>query len=355
MRSFVILLWIIFSLDAQAGGVSGGGGNAKPNDPVTAQELLSLVRRARLDLTMYFHWYAHSETGLSQAEKVLRRKLFGKGLPSIVDRLAEVRIEERLDGPCYDSSGQEVDASAQTSPPQRVCLSIARLKDKLLRENYEKQTLALLAHEYFHLVGATESEAEFLQQRVLARFDLYSMLRSELDKSFREDQSLVRMNRDLVRNTLANFDHYSWDEIFGVFETVRFIRKDLGEFGHFFDDEDSLGFCLLNGHLLNVAALMNLKAHVAWFGACTLSDSMRSSWPTCRRRLDDIFLQDREISYPTLRDRWGGVLDPGPFPNLRFRKVSDRETARLELVDLLAQSEILYEHVQTLARLRRNR
>jgi len=148
---------------AFAGGVDGGGGNTRPGQPVTEAELRQVLDQGRSMVIFLMNSYSSAATG--KRPQPLPVKLFA-GPVSMLDRLRAVDVTLVTAGPCLDEAGNPVDGSA-SQRKQTVCLSLPRLLEKLNRDNLRNQTLALVAHEYSHLVGTTESEAEELQEYVL--------------------------------------------------------------------------------------------------------------------------------------------------------------------------------------------
>jgi hypothetical protein len=165
MKALGWILWgaLLSGPAAVAGGVDGGGGNTRPAHPVTEAEVRKVLEEGRPMIVFLMNSYSAGATGRNP--RPLPVKLFA-GPVSLLDRLRAVNVSLATRGPCYDEGGNPVDGSANQRR-QSVCISLPRLMEKLNRENLRNQTLALVAHEYSHLVGTSEAEAEELQEYVL--------------------------------------------------------------------------------------------------------------------------------------------------------------------------------------------
>jgi hypothetical protein len=73
---------------------------------------------------------------------------------------------------CSDGISKK-DAVAYSTPAPKICVSSLQLKAKLTNANYKSQILALLLHEYSHLIGFDEASATQLQQYTLRFIEFY--------------------------------------------------------------------------------------------------------------------------------------------------------------------------------------
>ncbi len=91
-------------------------------------------------------------------------------------------------GPCFDSEGNAVDASAKDFPI--ICFSLERLSSRLSNDTVQPELLALVLHEVSHGEGVetTESEAVIIQNIVKSGLtnEPYSKILN-LVKSYRSD------------------------------------------------------------------------------------------------------------------------------------------------------------------------
>ncbi|MGZ3713372.1 MAG: hypothetical protein ACXVBE_16525, partial [Bdellovibrionota bacterium] len=168
MKNILIgFMGLVLSASAFAGGVSGGGGNSKPANPVSRDDVKRSIMEARKYAAAYFNHLEMVKDDESRwpGQKELPAKLFN-GPDQAVDWVLRLPISINENGPCLDPAGQPMDGSASLNPPA-VCLSLPRLSEKLSKEGLRVQVIALVLHEYSHLVGATEAEADFLQTAAL--------------------------------------------------------------------------------------------------------------------------------------------------------------------------------------------
>lgn len=167
MKYSIFLLSLIAALPtAFAGGFSGGGGNVKPGQPISKEEAIRAIEQNRRYVLFYFN--AREQFLKSGGEwTALDRKLFG-ATPTVLDRAAVIRVTVEKDGPCFDGKGNAVDGSAVATEPQSICISAARLAEKVDRQSFQTQVVALMIHEYSHLVGLNEREANALQSNALS-------------------------------------------------------------------------------------------------------------------------------------------------------------------------------------------
>jgi hypothetical protein len=164
-------------------GVDGGGGNLRNGPPLTQDELKKyLSNPSSLDyqasvqrvLKYLFNAAYSNYSGLlfgtenyqdkkwTSTSRSIHKKLFERndGV-TIYSVLKSAKIT--LQGPaCIDPQTKKPnDASAEVKTGT-ICLSWNRLSGKLYANNFESYLIPLLAHEYSHLVGTTEAEAEVL-------------------------------------------------------------------------------------------------------------------------------------------------------------------------------------------------
>lgn len=169
---------------APDGGVSGGGGEIQAGDRVSRAELISIIDHGRAAILMYFNYQNILFHMLPEYREPLRVKLYG-GERTILDIVAHAPIDKETKGACVDEGGQERDGSASVEK-QRVCISLVRLENKLTTDVARLYTLGLLAHEFSHLVGTSEEEADGQQgffQEVM-RHNSESQLTGIIDDAF---------------------------------------------------------------------------------------------------------------------------------------------------------------------------
>lgn len=150
----------------EGGGADTGGGNTIGSAKVTAEDVKKYIEQSK-DLSVYIfrreEFLLLSPQHSGSAFESLGKKLF-KGQKTIYQALNEAVLQPKEKGPCYDSQGKEVDASAKDAP--KLCFSLERLSARLNADSVQSEVLAIVAHEVSHMVGTTESEAKFLQGMV---------------------------------------------------------------------------------------------------------------------------------------------------------------------------------------------
>jgi len=159
------------------GGVSdGGGGTTNPN-PANPEWVVGAVSGyAKKILLMWLNAEEANFFRKSAQEQAssLERKLFVNNI-SIFDVVKKTPIEVRMSKPCYDKNGHPWDGSIYSVHTGAICISPFSMAPKLNEFNVHIETIALVMHEFSHLVGASEVEAEYIQKQVL-----YSILHADL-------------------------------------------------------------------------------------------------------------------------------------------------------------------------------
>ncbi|MFN8847262.1 MAG: hypothetical protein ACK5V3_13740 [Bdellovibrionales bacterium] len=175
-------------------GVDGGGGNLRNGPPLTRRELeqyiddpvpigfntpVQMVLKYIFNSTYSGHSgllygmesfpqnidkpYSHRADWWRSISSSTHKKLFDReDGKTIYDVLKTAKIVLQ-DPACLDPySGKPNDGSAD-GKTGIICLSWDRLSKKLFSNNFESYLIPLLAHEYSHLVGTNEQEAEALE------------------------------------------------------------------------------------------------------------------------------------------------------------------------------------------------
>lgn len=173
-------------------GVDGGGGNVKPSNPITKDDIEKFVHShiTKVAIKMRYNEASNFE-GLAlfkndpysftcqpmpscfdehfkdrhylvSANKKLFYSPSGRTIFDAIDT-AQIYVQ----GPaCIDpQTGQEADASAFVKE-NAICLSYDRLSKKLSKSDIEDRLLVLLIHEYSHLQGTTEEEALAIENKL---------------------------------------------------------------------------------------------------------------------------------------------------------------------------------------------
>ncbi|MFN3697716.1 MAG: hypothetical protein ACK4VO_09775 [Pseudobdellovibrio sp.] len=205
---YVLFLSIFFTTSCQSnraiaqqgGGADTGGGNTIGSAKVTAEEVKKYIEKSK-DLSVYIfrrkEFLLLSPQHRGSSFELLGKKLF-KGQKSIYQALIEAVIRPVESGPCYDSQGKEVDASAKDAP--NLCFSLERLSARLNADSVQSEVLAIVAHELSHMVGTTESEAKFLQ----------GMVKDSLaNDPYNKLPKLIKQYKSNVNDALDNVNYLS--------------------------------------------------------------------------------------------------------------------------------------------------
>ena len=162
----IVAVGVLLSNGASwAGGVSDGGGNLVDEPAAGPESVASVIQHSRKDLRLYIR--ALKLRFDSTTATPMDMKMFGDPSYDLTQVIEDIPVEIRADRAC-EFEGLPVDGSAKTGEgPKNICISTQRIGAKLVSERVYVETLALMLHEYSHILGATESEATQLQRRAL--------------------------------------------------------------------------------------------------------------------------------------------------------------------------------------------
>ncbi|WP_413574712.1 hypothetical protein ACLVWU_10825 [Bdellovibrio sp. HCB290] len=135
----------------------GDGGETQTGTLASEAQLISALGNIKTDAQLLLNsWLANENIKiLTPAQKI-----------ELVNVIRTTPLEILTKDACHDGIDRK-DAVAYSSPKKRICVSIQQLRSKLNTDNYRIQTLALMIHEYSHLIGFDERQAENLQQLTL--------------------------------------------------------------------------------------------------------------------------------------------------------------------------------------------
>ncbi len=156
--------------------IGGGGGNIPTEEICHPSEIEFHVKQKNLDLRLAL-MLEHSffepgpfPDGYSSPISGPTDTLIYGGKKTILDLIEKTPIEIRETEPCLDAAGNAVDASVFSSKEGGICLSAFRIAPKVSTKRIRAETLALVAHEFAHLLGVEdELEATRFQERILRR------------------------------------------------------------------------------------------------------------------------------------------------------------------------------------------
>ena len=168
LTSVVLTCGLLFTSNAvfADGGISGGGGGSIPDNPAGKYLIEEILKDANGELLMIFQGAQESEGNLFGDELY-------NGEQTIYDVIRSSKIGIRRDGPCIGLDGKEYDGSVVGPTSDSICISVKSLGEKLSKDNAHRQTLALVAHEYGHLLGLDEEAATKLQKFMIYYFEDY--------------------------------------------------------------------------------------------------------------------------------------------------------------------------------------
>lgn len=341
----ILFLGLLFGSTAFAGGVSGGGGNSKPTNQINNLDFIVAKSEAKKYAALYLNnleemriysalWPNHTD---------LPAKLYD-GESSVVQEIVNIPITVQEQGPCIDPvTRQEMDGSATLNPPV-ICISKPRLMEKLSQEDVRNQIIALIVHEYSHLVGATEQEADFLQRKAL--HDLINAEFFNINNRFKKAEESINLIKVLGMPDLwdgETIDQKFWaqtaESLAGIQQN---FEKDVAS-----PAPSVLHFSLWDSRTRNLFSRTSLRLELMEQGMCELARG--KDWRKCQAAQNKIFQRDREIDYHTYMVRTGHK--PGEFveiPGLVFRRILSIEDANAEHPRLNAESDLYFNYVQVL-------
>lgn len=146
-----------------SGGISGGGGEILPENPIGNYSIESMLREAKAVAYYYF-------------STTKRQPISVKTYAPIFEIIKNTNIAIQSTGPCYDSHGVAMDGSVYSDIPNTICISSYQLGKKLSESNAWLQTMALVIHEYSHLIGTTEEQADEIQKQAIYQLNSKALL-----------------------------------------------------------------------------------------------------------------------------------------------------------------------------------
>lgn len=171
----VTLLMVFTSLSAVAGniqtpksefgGANGGGGNISKVRISTLSDVNAAIWHSEVALPVFIQTYINSVKYPSAGSVLGPSKIFSSNLSNAQKVGAALTWEIRSHNPCYyvDQPNEPKDGAANRAT-LTICLSVPRiLNRKIPSEIVDREVLALAFHEYSHLLGANEEQANEFQ------------------------------------------------------------------------------------------------------------------------------------------------------------------------------------------------
>lgn len=266
MTKWIVTVFLVltaapsFSQLKTPGGMSGGGGDVPPFWSIDYGTFGDFIISSRAELIMFFN--AQRKHQMMYPEF---RKLYSSDR-SIIDVIREIPIYNNTDQyrPCVDASGNPVDASIYSIKVNTVCISQSRLTSKISRHDGRNQILALLAHEYSHLIGFSEEEAKALQRQVLSL--LIEDSRDRVLESLNESTSLFGYLSGALINRAHSEDSKSWNQ------NCFFANRFLAYMGQIEKSEGLNQFSVFKDDDFDEFRLFFVKIEILALGACAHSD-----------------------------------------------------------------------------------
>jgi hypothetical protein len=197
------------------GGISGGGGGSLPGLKVSPWDVQDVLKTAQRDLRFYLRY---KENGFDAASPTAEETLLFGGAKTILTLVDSTPIDMRLDRPCYDQTGAEVEGSVANTVPGGICISAWLLSKNVTSERIYSETLALVLHELTHLLGADEQMATELQKE--AAFHL-----RKIDD--RTTQGMAERAEDLLNLAFVSLESALADLENKPFSVLRVLIEDI--------------------------------------------------------------------------------------------------------------------------------
>jgi hypothetical protein len=168
MKMFFVCLMLL-SVEAMAGGMSGGGGNVLVSRESSAHTNIELTARlideAHSQIIPYLKLKREQIQNDENAAPILE-KLFALN-PQILNLIESAAPNILMSRPCLDDRSRKYDGSARPHAEAPLCISAWRIGHKLKQSEVTNQAIALLLHEYSELSGFSDREAIELQTYAL--------------------------------------------------------------------------------------------------------------------------------------------------------------------------------------------
>ncbi|WP_413584770.1 hypothetical protein [Bdellovibrio sp. HCB274] len=203
MKSILLLLISIFMV-SQSGLANtvriGSGGDSQEGEQVPEEMLIDTLKNIQRDAQFLIHsWMWNPEKSPLTSDQL--------------EQLRQIVLNTPVEvlGKAACSLGSEVkDAVAYSSPSPSICVSTFALKSKLRIDNFKSQVLALMTHEYSHLIGFDETKASDLQQQTLRYLAVSGYanpgpLQVRFYGQYERHKSFLRLNKKELYKYLAEY------------------------------------------------------------------------------------------------------------------------------------------------------
>lgn len=313
------------------GGMNGGGGGTIVANPATPGQIKTAAREARLTLMMLFTTWE----GMQSYPYGTMLKDF----PRARDVVSNTKIEFDDMAPCLGADGLDHDAYAPGTTSDSICLSVFSLQKKLSQENYQAQTVALVAHEFSHLLGLDEEQATFLQGQV------YFQLLGESPKA--AGSLLSKVMESSIRMSVLFSEFKTMQKTLTArqsFDALVRMRDFLNATSYSASTEFPLSVFDSQQTRWNdgLSAKFSL---LLWHFGSQIEGERRDA----EENINMAFESDTQITLPQYEDRVLMVVAPRANPQgFVLRKIVDETTLNLELNDV---SQLLKEQLAYIGKL----
>ena len=236
------------------GGMSGGGGDTTVANPAGPNRITEILFSSRQSLYLYFNKLSAYPYDMDPKIDAIKNKM--------QDVILSYRIYASIDG-CQDKFGNDVDGSMYSPNEKSICISLKNLGAKLAVDNAASQTIALVAHEYSHLLGYDEEDAVFVQNWVLQSYSGIANYRAdELLKQM--EQQLYSINSFVVN--MAEEKNQNWN-------VACYLSNQLDEsFGQVLDRSETGILSFFNSQSVKAFNSFAAKVIALKEGTCRFSD-----------------------------------------------------------------------------------
>lgn len=330
--ALLLLLLPQFALGAGIGDYDGGGGGTLPADPVSPKAVQEFIQNeAKLNLRLFVKY---DQLLLDKNfESAIDKKLF-EGERNLFDLIENTDVEIRMDRPCLDKNGEEKDASIYADRPNAICVSAARIAPKVMEENMRKEVLALMLHEFSHLLGTTETEAREFQKDCALRL-------MQTDRraagQFVFNLSLKHSNVEAkLRNLLSRIDTIAPNELA---DAMSDLNKTFS-ISEYYDGDKNFSLYNESEAAYQVVVSKRLMAAL-WFALGNSSDSSQSYWA---RKYNSLFGDRQEISIRDL-DADFGAGRSSLYQDEKIQKLNSRADLKAFLQEFDANATALRSYL----------
>lgn len=178
------------------GTVDGGGGDvAGTYSQVSDKDIGEIIEK--LPLILRYVFYAHegyltpyleNKPNISDSLKSVYELLYANKSSDLFIILKNLKFVGKGDGPCKDLNHSDKDGSAFNADSNEICISIPRIKSKILKSSLLAEITGLAAHEVSHRMGASEQQATALQEAVVTSFKIKNLDSFEVDMANRQTE-----------------------------------------------------------------------------------------------------------------------------------------------------------------------